>query len=442
MDKREARKKFEQSKTLFAQNRYPEAMIVLDELNAAYPNEKHIMYARAMCLAELQRPLEAIQLCEQAVAMHNDPKSQALLGRLRREHGPIQEGPTDLASLLDKDAHAGGLGGLGAGAGIPDIPSVPDVPDYVEMPQQTSNKRFYIILGCVVGAVLILAVGFPLLASLRRQDRVTEAEPAVVPAPIEDTAVTEPPTEPVDAPPPEPIQWYYNYDEGMRVARDFDRPACVFFHDGGPESARIEQTIFQDPVINQTLSQFINIRVLVTEDDPAMRRHGIDRVPAVVVQDTQQNTIYSAENYAISANDLRAELSEMETGVAPERAPQNDLPEIRPAFILLILLSFLLAPWPLYLTLMFTGKLPYAEFLKNLLMVSLVAWGTSVAASIIPAFGTIIVIFILYSIYDMGFLDFIIYFALRLVYWVIIVLVFIGVMGPAIVEQIMEMGAS
>ena len=90
MHRHEAREKFVQSKTLFAQKRYPEALIVLDGLNAAFPNEKHIMLARAMCLAELQRPLEAIQICEQAVALHNDPKSQELLVRLRREHGPFR----------------------------------------------------------------------------------------------------------------------------------------------------------------------------------------------------------------------------------------------------------------------------------------------------------------------------------------------------------------
>ena len=33
-------------KTLFTQKRYPEALIVLDGLNAAFPNEKHIMLAR------------------------------------------------------------------------------------------------------------------------------------------------------------------------------------------------------------------------------------------------------------------------------------------------------------------------------------------------------------------------------------------------------------
>ncbi|MFO7974415.1 MAG: tetratricopeptide repeat protein [Candidatus Hydrogenedentota bacterium] len=243
MHKREAAQKFQQSKTLFAQKRYPEALILLDELNAAFPNEKHIMYARAMCLAEMQRPLDAMQVCEQAVDMHNDEKSQELLNQLRREHGHLEEGPTDLASLMGGGPAAPDIGNQ---PGLPDIPSVPDVPDFPAMQPQSSNKRFYIILGSVAGLAFVLLIGFPLIASLTKDSATPETEETVVSeeSGIEEDAQPSPPTE-VEAPAgtetqatptvseAESVQWYYAYEEGKDIAQEYERPLCIFFHDGG-----------------------------------------------------------------------------------------------------------------------------------------------------------------------------------------------------------------
>ena len=160
MHRHEAREKFVQSKTLFAQKRYPEALIVLDGLNAAFPNEKHIMLARAMCLAELQRPLEAIQICEQAVTLHNDPKSQELLVRLRREHGPIQEG-CGFGHLLGRAGAAFPALRPVARPGHPDIPVVPD--QSVRPPPRSSGNAFKTCRS-VAAVLMLLLIGFLVLS--------------------------------------------------------------------------------------------------------------------------------------------------------------------------------------------------------------------------------------------------------------------------------------
>jgi tetratricopeptide (TPR) repeat protein len=441
--RRDVRQKFQQSKALFAQKRYPEALILLDELNTLFPNERHIMYARAMCLAELQRPLEAMQICEQAVAMHNDQKSRELLDRLRREHGPLEENPTDLASLTGQTAAGPTPNAL---PGLPNIPSVPDVPDFPALQPQSSNKRFYIILGSVAGVLLILLIGFPLLASLRKSNESSGIDQTVAseesgieedarpspPAETESPATAEPPATPA-ASAPKPLQWYYNYEEGKRVASDYDRPLCIFFYDGAERSSALEESVFQDPQIVETLSQFINIRVLYAEDNPAVRQYGIQTVPAIMVQDTYGDTVYSASGDEIALEEFRSALLTIESVEQVTRLAEEALPDFRLTMILLIFLSLLFTPWPLYFTLMFAGKLPYDEFLKDILMVSLVAWGVSAVAGV-PCIGFILAIYILHSVYDMGLVDFLIYWALQVVFGAILVAILIGVLGKAVME--------
>lgn len=446
MRRHEARQRFEQSKLLFSQKRYPEAMIVLDELNAAFPNEKHVMYARAMCLAELQRPQEAIQICEQAVAMHNDPKSQELLGRLRREHGPIQEGPTDLASLVGRGAGPGGLAGM---SGIPDIPSMPDMPAYTAAPQQASSKRFYIIVAAVAGILLAVLIGLPFAVKMTKGDDASGTQPVAV---SEESGVSEgaiPPSYAETAPSTateapatassgvvQPVQWYYDYDQGMNVAFEYSRPICIFFYDGGAESARIEETLFQNPGISQTLSQFINIRVLYADDDYAVRTYRIEAIPTVVVLDTFRQELYRASGGEITASDLQAALGLVQVEQAATQIARTGEGPSMIVFVVFLLASLFLAPWPLYLTLLFTGKLPHGEFLKDFFSVALVAIGANAIAGIVPCFGIIVLIWILHSVYDMGLIDFIIYFAISAVVSVLMALGAIAIFGMAFLDAL------
>jgi thioredoxin-like negative regulator of GroEL len=76
----EASTKFKMSRRLYAERRFPEALALLEQLDAAFPDTKNVLYPHAMCLAALGRLHEARPLCERLVSKHADPRAQELLG--------------------------------------------------------------------------------------------------------------------------------------------------------------------------------------------------------------------------------------------------------------------------------------------------------------------------------------------------------------------------
>jgi hypothetical protein len=111
------------------------------------------------------------------------------------------------------------------------------------------------------------------------------------------------------------------------------------------------------------------------------------------------------------------------------------------AVVVMGLLSLLLTPWPLYLTLLFTGKLPHGQFVKDVFSVALVAIGANAVAGFVPCMGIFVLIWILHAVYDLGLVDFLIYFALSTVMWVILALITFATMGSTILSALSEIPA-
>ena len=156
MDKTTASQKFQQSVRLFSQKRYVEALILLDELNAAFPKQKQVLYGRAQCLAELQRHAEAIAVCDQAIEWFDDANAKKLKARIQRDNFHTIEGPTDLATLLGASApHAGGGTGLPNLSGLLDLPPMPEPAAAGYRPARSSRRRFYTLLACAAGLLLV-----------------------------------------------------------------------------------------------------------------------------------------------------------------------------------------------------------------------------------------------------------------------------------------------
>jgi hypothetical protein len=65
-----AKRLFQKSDGLFRGKNYAAALILLDRLDAAFPDTRRIMYPRAMCLAEAGRTEEAIAVCDRLIARH------------------------------------------------------------------------------------------------------------------------------------------------------------------------------------------------------------------------------------------------------------------------------------------------------------------------------------------------------------------------------------
>jgi len=198
MDKTTASQKFQQSVRLFSQKRYVEALILLDELNAAFPKQKQVLYGRAQCLAELQRHAEAIAVCDQAIEWFDDANAKKLKARIQRDNFHTIEGPTDLATLLGASAPpAGGGTGLPNLSGLLDLPPMPKPAAAGYRPARSSRRRFYTLLACAAGLLVVLALGFPVLASMRQEEK-SAAQPAALAAAGDAGAAAEPQAAPAE----------------------------------------------------------------------------------------------------------------------------------------------------------------------------------------------------------------------------------------------------
>lgn len=95
---------------LFEEGRYRESLGLLNALNEAHPNKKHIIYMAALCLEKLDRGHKALPLCEQLIAQFQDVRAEALKQRIRSlqaSAGPMHSAPVPEASAaVDLDTRA------------------------------------------------------------------------------------------------------------------------------------------------------------------------------------------------------------------------------------------------------------------------------------------------------------------------------------------------
>lgn len=82
MTKAEAEKKFNDADRLYREEKYGEALVLLNELDRTFPNDRNIMYPRARCLSKMDRYEEALDLCNQLILMHNHDRAQDLKSRI------------------------------------------------------------------------------------------------------------------------------------------------------------------------------------------------------------------------------------------------------------------------------------------------------------------------------------------------------------------------
>lgn len=83
MDKDQAREKFKLADRLFNEQQFGPALKVLTELNSAFPNERHILYPMARCLAGLGRNGEAIDLADRIVRQFDYSPAMELYKKLK-----------------------------------------------------------------------------------------------------------------------------------------------------------------------------------------------------------------------------------------------------------------------------------------------------------------------------------------------------------------------
>ena len=84
MSRAKEQKKYQQAAALFQQEKYAQALVLLEHLDRSLPHkDRRVVYARARCLAELGRTDEALGLCKELSARFKDPRGQKLADLLR-----------------------------------------------------------------------------------------------------------------------------------------------------------------------------------------------------------------------------------------------------------------------------------------------------------------------------------------------------------------------
>jgi hypothetical protein len=122
MTKDEAKEKFRLADRLFAEQQFGPALKVLTELNAAFPNERHILYPMARSLTGLGRNSEALDLADRVVRQFN--------------YAPA----IDLYKKLKEMKTGGGLAALESKSDPPNLPGALNFDsDPIEMPGSLSK---------------------------------------------------------------------------------------------------------------------------------------------------------------------------------------------------------------------------------------------------------------------------------------------------------------
>jgi len=147
MDAQDSTEKFKESKTLYQQGRFREALEVLTALDRKYPRTKNILYPMALCLDKIDCQGEALDLCDRLIQEFGDPRAVELKRRIQTPQAPTVAGQPPAPP--------------GAAAGGPDLASDflgERKPRPVPQPPAASSKRTVLIIVGVVAALLLLVV--------------------------------------------------------------------------------------------------------------------------------------------------------------------------------------------------------------------------------------------------------------------------------------------
>ena len=83
-NKREFESKFKQANELYAKERYGDALVILNELDACFPNTRNVMWPRAGCLYRMGKYDLAVPICNTLVAIYNDERAASMLEKMAK----------------------------------------------------------------------------------------------------------------------------------------------------------------------------------------------------------------------------------------------------------------------------------------------------------------------------------------------------------------------
>lgn len=410
MKNREATALYQKSKQLFSEKKYDESLKILDELYARFPEHKNVCYARILTLAKLKRYNEALALCEQArTAFRNDRRFEKLCRRIQKKitSKQISGTPSDLLAELEDWAEEGGV--------FKDI-------EHHLADGYANSWASYLVWGGVIFAVLLICsvIASFIFSRTGKENSTLSSQNETISENIagEESGL------------PDAIQWIHSatpvYQEGSTELK----PRLFFFRDPSDDIAReIERDVFGQDSIVQLLEDVecyeLDTGSTMTDDTKElMQIKQVTEIPSIIIEDVGGRVLYRHSG-PLDVRDFYDELIKLDL----RKVNLNVFP---PYFKLqMMLYGLLLAPWPLYFTLLIVRKLPHESFLQDLLPVSIAAIGADIVGSFTCQIGQI---FILNKIFDMQFIDFIIFYFFKILTYLLLSLIAFSIVGPKILD--------
>ena len=417
----EARQKFNLADQLYREKIYPEALKVLNELDEAFPNAKNVMYPKAMCLAKLGRVNEAHTLCQKLKAIYNDPRADELMQKLGSKAAPppptsagvpgvdLTFNPLDLNNIGPVPGAPGG-DPMGLGDLFAPKPVVSVSPEL----QGPNRKPLYIGLGVAGGVLLLGLLCLPLFVKGSGTQDTTrqQAEADVAAAP--------------------PIYWYNSYETGANASWDKETPTLLFFYSSASDdSTRMMTEVWNEPSIAHLVKGWTCIRIDVEADPETAGDYEVEKTPATFVEDTDGVLVYEQAGL-LTAHDFYNAVQPL--GLTVYERPEIGLGQV----ILVILIWILQASGSLYLTLLIVRKLPHDEFVKDIISTTLVGVPLFLMLGACSCFGLVGAYFLLKSLYEFEFVDYIAYIAVMVIVGLFTLVLVAAILGMPY-EQIVEL---
>ena len=409
MHSKEAQAKFKPADQLYRDPNLAEASVVPDELDKEFPDVKNILYPRAMCLARAGRYDEALEICRQLKVEFGDPRGESLMNKISalrkaaaekdqkkkevKATGPSIPPPNvftldsnppqkqaknlEFSPVFNPDQPAASAGAdtlgvgqdtldLGDGSPVMDMGALddlfaarPSAPAVAPAPQPRSRKGMYVAVG-IAAAVVIALVAFA-LTSGRSTSPQTAAAPSEEPAASNQSAAPEAP----------PIQWRSTFEDADNASLNSGAPVLLVFYSSATPSKdadQLDEFVWNEPSIRNLAQQWVCAKIDVDSDPKIKESFEIVRLPTTVLMDYSLGDSLFRREGSFSAQDLYKAATDYELVTVAEELPKMPVSAMIALPILFAVATFL----PVFLTLLFTGRLPEDERLTAFLTMFLV----------------------------------------------------------------------
>jgi hypothetical protein len=417
----DAREKFKLADKLFREKNYPEALIVLDELDKEFPDTKNVIYPRAMCLARVDRFDEALDLCRQLKVEFGDSRGESLMAKIsalrkakiekeKEKSQPVkstgQAVPPPNVFTLDSnpppleerlkgknaefspvfDPHAPGHGVIPGGESIgagPDAMDLGDGSPAIDMAalddmfaakpaatapaikaQPPSRNGLYIVIGIGVLALIVLLV-FVITARRGHEPLATPA-PQSAEAPQPQAAAPQ-----FDGP---DITWLTSLEEASAAADEEGKDILLIFYSSSapsPDIDLMDSSVWKDPTIRYFAKNWVCAKIDADQDPESRELWGITKFPTTILTDYALEEQYYRQEGLVDTHQFYTAMTE--NGLVPQEEGPIELPELPTIALVLLPIFYVIATFlPVLFTLLILGRMPDDDLVTGLMVMVLI----------------------------------------------------------------------